>query len=232
MSALAGMAVFLFPIPLHAEGSFEDCYAAYKEQKPEAPALCQPFAERGNREAMRLVGDMYYWGWGNLQQNYNEAVLWYKRAAIKGDTVAKYNLGVVFEQGLGVSIDYNRAAKWYLSAAKDGHPMAQYNIGNVFSKGQGVRLNLVEANSWYERAANQGIVDAQYNIANHYALGLGTSKNFVEAYKWYALAEKAGDTDASENMQLLKGAMTPEQIAEAENLAVAWKPKHEWQGME
>lgn len=211
--------------------TFEQCYTAYNAQQPDAPSLCRPLAEGGGMEAEKILGDMYYWGWGSaIQQDYAQAILWYKRAATRGQAEAKYNLGVMYEQGLGTTVDYSMAARWYLSSARDGHRDAQYNIANMYSKGAGMRQDDVAASHWYERAAKQGEPLAQHNIGNRYAKGLGVPQDIVQAYKWYALAERAGDKEAVVSKQVVREAMTDEQADEAEKLVQAWRPKKDWGG--
>ena len=58
--------------------------------------------------------------------------------ALYGDLDAQYNLGVRYENGLGVIQDYKNAATWYRLAAEQGHANAQYNLGAMYTNGQGV----------------------------------------------------------------------------------------------
>ena len=50
--------------------------------------------------------------------------------AIKGDPRAQYNLGVIYDEGLGVQPDYSAAFSWYLKAANQGYASAQANLGS------------------------------------------------------------------------------------------------------
>ena len=65
------------------------------------------------------LGFMYANGQG-VQQDYAEAVKWYRRAADQGDADAQFNLGIVYEKGQGVQQNYAEAAKWYRRAADQG----------------------------------------------------------------------------------------------------------------
>ena len=49
---------------------------------------------------------------------------WYEKAADKGDTTAMFNLGLLYENGLGVAQDYAMAREWYEKAADKGHAKA------------------------------------------------------------------------------------------------------------
>ena len=43
----------------------------------------------------------------------------------QGDTNAQFNLGVMYEDGRGVTQDYQEAVKWYRKAAEQGDAEAQ-----------------------------------------------------------------------------------------------------------
>ena len=66
------------------------------------------------------------------------AVVWYRRAAERGDVLAQYNLGCYFEQGKGVAQDRTLAVVWYRKAAEQGDPEAQCNLGCCYLEGHGV----------------------------------------------------------------------------------------------
>ena len=52
--------------------------------------------------------------------NYAEAVKWYRIAAEQGDADAQFNLGLLYNNGDGVTQNYTEAAKWYHKAAEQG----------------------------------------------------------------------------------------------------------------
>jgi TPR repeat protein len=54
---------------------------------------------------------------------------------------AQYNLGVMYDKGLGVPQDYKTAVKWYSLAAEQGLAAAQYNLGFIYYNGKGVPQN-------------------------------------------------------------------------------------------
>lgn len=221
------IALLFLTTPAHA--GLRECVSAFNNQQPMAYEACKIEAEKEeNMEAQKIVGDMYYWGWGDvLPKDYDQAVIWYKRAAMNGSPEAKFSIGVLYEQGLGVPADFAMAFKWYKSAAEDGNVEAQFNLGNIYSKGAGVPQNQDQAFMWYKRAAEQGDRDSQYNLGNRYATGNGVEQNLVEAYKWYSLAANAGDGDANKSIEVISSQMLPEQIEKAKLDAANWRPKLE-----
>jgi hypothetical protein len=84
----------------------------------------------------------------------------YRKEAEKGNAVGQYNLGQVYNQGLGVREDYTQAASWYRKAAEQGHPKAQYNLGYMYALGLGVPQDMVQAYMWINIASDQGLEKA------------------------------------------------------------------------
>lgn len=52
--------------------------------------------------------------------NYAEAVKWYRKSAEQGNAVAQYNLGNCYYDGNGVPQSYEGAVKWLRKAAEQG----------------------------------------------------------------------------------------------------------------
>lgn len=59
-----------------------------------------------------------------MEQDYEQAVMWYSKAAGQGYQRAQYNLGVWFENGIGVECDVEMAVALYNAAAKQGNANA------------------------------------------------------------------------------------------------------------
>ncbi len=65
--------------------------------------------------------------------------------AERGDMRAQYNLGVLYDRGLGVPPNFAAAAKWYLAAAEQGHTDAEANLGYAYEQGRGVAQDFGQA---------------------------------------------------------------------------------------
>ena len=150
-----------------------------------------------------------------------------RQRAEQGDADAQYNLGFVYDTGLGVPQDYTEAAAWYRLAADQGHTDAQHNLGIKYHNGEGVPQDDVEAAKWYRLAADQGHTDAQHNLGVMYSTGEGLPQDDVEAHKWVnlAAARTTGDDQKrhAETRDALAKLMTPAQVAEAQQLAREWQ---------
>ena len=76
--------------------------------------------------------------------------------ALRGDQNAQFDVGVMFERGIGVDLNQSQAAVWYEKAAIQGHMDAQYNIGIMYASGRGVEKNEQFAMMWLASSAKQG----------------------------------------------------------------------------
>jgi len=143
----------------------------------------------------------------------------YTAAAEQGNAAAQYNLGNIYERGLGVPEDDATAVKWYRKAAEQGDADAQYNLGVMYDKGLGVPQDYATALKWYTTAAEQGKAQAQSNLGVMYYNGEGVPEDKVMAYIWWNLAAAQGNEKAKENKDLLKEEMASSQIGEAQTLS-------------
>jgi len=147
-----------------------------------------------------------------------------RRLADQGSAPAQFNLGVLYERGLGVPQDYAEAVKWIRKAANQGYGHAQTNLGWMYQTGHGVPADYAGAAKWYRKSADQGDAYGQSNLGVMYANGQGVSQDYVQAEMWFTLAANQGNIAAAKNRDLVAAKMTPSQIEKAQALAAAWKP--------
>ena len=108
----------------------------------------------GNVEAQLNLGCCYYAGDG-VEQSFDAAVKWFRKAAEQGDAVAQYNLGECYAEGSGVEQNFEISAEWFLKAAEQGYDNAQNNLGNCYYQGIGVEKNPETAVEWYKKRLNR-----------------------------------------------------------------------------
>jgi len=77
-----------------------------------------------------------------------------RQRADQGDTIAQFNLGLMYNDGERVPQDFGQAAAWYRQAADQGFARAQYNLGVMYDNGEGVPQDPAEAVAWWRRAAD------------------------------------------------------------------------------
>jgi TPR repeat protein len=197
------------------------------KNEAEAAKWYRRAAEQGYALAQALLGIMYEDGKG-LPKSEAEAAKWYRRAAEQGDAFAQTHLGIKYERGEGLPKNEAEAAKWYRRAAEQGYALALTYLAGMYESGKGLPKNEAEAAKWYRRAAEQGYAVPQLFLAAMYTQGRGVPQDYVSAYKWFNIVAAGQDpkaaADAAEFRDLLARRMSPNQIAEGQRLARAWKP--------
>lgn len=149
-------------------------------------------------------------------KDYENALIWFKKAAEQGYVAAQYNLGIMYRNGKGLLIeDYANAIKWFEKAAKQGYSGAQYQLGYIYEFGREKHQDLVgamlsgilggnselinydEAIKWYLKAAEQGNAQAQSRLGIIYKEGKGVTKNLSTAKYWLQKAAENNNEEAT-----------------------------------
>jgi localization factor PodJL len=198
-----------------AEMSTEDFLKAQKglgpvstriERDPDLPPVLKEVENKafeGNPEAQHDLAAIYTAGHGGIEVNFPKAATWFRESAAGGVANARYNLGVLYHQGMGVEADITMAVKWYQAAADMGHPEAQYNLGIAYIEGIGTRYNPDKAAYYFEQAASKDILEAAYNLGLIYENGLTGTARPDEALYWYKQASDMGSPEAKVAMDKL-----------------------------
>lgn len=132
--------------------------------------------------------------------DYQNALMWYEKAANQGHVNAQSHLGLMYNNGLGVTKDYVKAVEWYQKAANQGKASAQYELGKMYENGYGVSKDYKKALDWYHKAANQGNANAQDHLGYMYNNGIGVSRDCVKAIEWYEKAANQGYVSAQQSL--------------------------------
>jgi TPR repeat protein len=173
---------------------------------PDLPEMIKEIERRafeGNAEAQHDIAAIYTAGHGGVKVDFKKAAIWFEAAAHQGIANARYNLGVLYHQGLGVGQDTNKAIAWYKSASDIGHPEAQYNLGIAHIEGIGTDYSPALAANFFEKAALSGIMEAAYNLGLIYENGLTGETKPKEALSWYKQAAEQGSPEAKAALEQL-----------------------------
>ena len=117
-------------------------------------------------------------------------------AAINGNVTAQFNLGVLYERGLGVAQSMIEAVEWYRSAAEHNHAPAQYNLALAHAEGRGAGRMRSSRHAGITAPPSRGLVPAMINFAIIYERGEGVGRSLLDAYAWYRAAAARGDNAA------------------------------------
>ena len=92
----------------------------------------------------------FYKGMEAYQEaDYGTALREWGPLAVRGDQITQYNLGVLYDGGLGVPAYKLRARLWYRKAAEQGFAQAQNYLGRMFYLGDDVPPEYVRAVAYY-----------------------------------------------------------------------------------
>lgn len=96
---------------------------------------------------------------------YEEAFRAYDRLAAEGDLDAMFNVGYMYQFGVGTPPDYEKAADFYAVALYLEGGDAAYNLAVMHLMGLGVETNAAKAVKYMETAALAGCPEAQLYLA-------------------------------------------------------------------
>ncbi|NFS06722.1 hypothetical protein FDE99_02870 [Clostridium botulinum] len=142
-------------------------------------------ADREEILAMNIIGEMYY-----KEQNYKEAMYWYKKASEKGNSTSMNKIGVMYYEGKGVEQDYKKAMYWYKKSSQEGNFTAMSNIGFMYYNGQGVTQDYKKAMYWYKKSYKEGNFGVMRDIGSMYYEGKGVIKDYKKAMQCYKKASQ------------------------------------------
>ena len=139
------LALLLTPITYAFEAPHSDSLQAQKE------------AEMSDTFADFMTGLDVYNGWGETEQNYLEAIIYFERAARGGHKQAQHYLGLMYYKGQGVAKDNIEAYKWFDLAASNGDKVGM--VLKVTLKDILTNQELSEAESRKKKWLDQGAED-------------------------------------------------------------------------
>ena len=126
--------------------------------------------------------------------------------------------------------DYAKALTEFQALADQGNMDGQYFLGFFYHNGFGVKTNQAEAVKWFQKAAQQGDPRSQYYAGIIYATGKGVTKDLAAADMWLTLSATNPKTTyrdslyTREEIKKIEKKMTPEQLAQVQDLVKNWKP--------
>ncbi|MGA2597006.1 MAG: tetratricopeptide repeat protein [Bryobacteraceae bacterium] len=89
-------------------------------------------------------------------QDYAAALKEWRPLAEKGNTLAEFNVGLLYLDGKAVPQDFELAAEWFEKAADRGYTKAQGNLGEMYAIGQGVKKDFMQSYKWLSLCAAGG----------------------------------------------------------------------------
>ncbi len=131
----------------------------------------------------------------------------------------QYDLGVKYDNGVGVPEDDQEALRWYRLAADQGYAQAQVAVGAYYFLGEILPEDFQEGVRLFRLAANQGSLEGQLALAWLYQEGMGVPQDLVYAYAWFNIAGSAPSEYALEEKNKVAQSLTKAQISEGQELS-------------
>lgn len=172
-----------------------------------------PLSKKQIWEITDLGYDYYYGKRGKVKRDPEKGVELFTISAERGDSVSQFDLGLAYDDGVGVEeIDWDKAAYWYECAAKGGNTSAMFNLALLLGKGligleskekrdreQDKRLAVY----WLRKVAKRGDINAIYQLGECYFFGDGVRRNRPLGFKMMQQAAEQGYGHAQYNLSLL-----------------------------
>ncbi len=92
-------------------------------------------AADGDVDAQYNLGIIYYHGEG-VPKDFEQALIWFQKAAEQDDADAQYNLGFMYGRGEGVEKSHGRSLEWFRKASELGHSGAQEILAKMVKKAE------------------------------------------------------------------------------------------------
>ena len=131
-----------------------------------------------------------------VDDNYTEAKNNYRIAADRGDAIAQYNLGLIYEEGKAEPVDKAKAESLYQLAAAQGYSPAMTRLAGLYFIGVNGSPDHEKALYWYTKSAELGNREASYQLGLFSETGVGLTLDFAQAVKYYQQAADLGDEKA------------------------------------
>ena len=106
-----------------------------------------------------------------VKGKYEEAAELYRELAMAGDLDAMFNMGYLYQFGIGLPRDLEKAADFYAVAVYLEGGDAAYNLAVMNMNGLGVKRDIKKALHYMELSAAAGCPEAQLYLASACAIG-------------------------------------------------------------
>ena len=118
-----------------------------------------PYVEKeafsGNSSALKLLGDIYFYGFG-VEGDMKKGLYYYRLAAALQNDEAMMKLAECYEDGIAVPFDSDEAMAWYMSAAFLGSSVSE-EIATLYDE-----LGLLKENMFENKTNSSSTIDEDF----------------------------------------------------------------------
>ncbi|MDY7226203.1 SEL1-like repeat protein [Hyalangium rubrum] len=167
----------------------------------------------GNLDAAANLADLLFAS--KDPKDWPQAVALYRQSMKRGNTAARYNLGLAYEQGKGTRRNRKKALQLYREAAEAGDVDAQLALGWCYLNGVGGPQDSLAAFRWYEQAARQREPRALFSLGEMFLEGLGIPPSQERALRYLRAAAELGHARSRRWLKHLEREPAPDTKPEA-----------------
>ena len=208
------------------------CFGLYgiEQNYPLSEKYLKIAAEKNIADAQAYLAFLYI----NIE-NYDQAIVWARKAAQSENEHAFTILGQIYMDGLGVDRDPIEGLKWYEKAADKGDADSQNLVGNLHSDNRIGVCDLAKSFKYYQMAAAQNHIYGIFNLGLCYYNGSGCEQDVPkalelinnaaagdcpEAKEWLAEFESSVDPMTMTGDIVDRSNMSPDEEIEYANVAL------------
>lgn len=196
------------------------------ESNPTLAVIWYTSAVEAGAEHLALKLAWLFLGGDTAIRNRDLAEHWFAYAIERGDLDAHVALSsVIIADALGgLAVQrVHQAREWLLTAHQGGHEVAKLFLARLYLEGIGGHpVDYEQAYYYAQLGAEQGHGQMQGWLALIYKEGLGRESDMLSAAQWALLAAATGDPLGLQLLHSLELQLSPAQLAEARQRAMAW----------
>lgn len=154
-----------------------------------------------------------------MQRHFDLAASKARVLAEQGHAKAQTLLGILYENGLGVSKDLKLAVFWLEKAANQELKEAENHLGNLYLEGKKVEQDFDKAEIWLKKAAQHGVREAQTHLGLMYLDDKAARKDVKSAEVWLHAAALQDSEEAKRKLETIPGVKKFEERSKASSQA-------------
>jgi TPR repeat protein len=130
-----------------------------------------------------------------VTQNNEIAVEWYSKAANNGHSTVEYDMGICYQDGIGVAPDAHQALEWFRMASNNNCAISENKMGVIYQfGGYGLEIDYKKALLYYNEVLNHGKEkgNADSNLRRMYSKGTDVDQDYTKAVEYFKKASEKG----------------------------------------
>ena len=152
-------------------------------------------AERGHRRSMYEVGVIFYYGKGNVDIDYKQALKYLTMAEELEDSRSSLLLAEMYMQGNGVTKNVEEGIFHLKRAFGNGDGYAAYKLGNLYLEGKEVEKDVENAMFFFNRGERLEDGSCMHRLAELYVQGEVVKQDIEKGMEYYKMSAKAGNPE-------------------------------------